>query len=41
MKLKSHVLKTKSILEHQQNLELSYQQMYRVVKEIDKDIGFD
>jgi prephenate dehydrogenase len=41
IKLKAHVLKTKSILEHQQNLELSYQRMYRAVKEINKDIGFD
>jgi prephenate dehydrogenase len=41
VKLKAHVLKTKSILEHQQNLELSYQRMYRIVKEINKDIGFD
>ena len=41
IKLKAHVLKTKSVLEHQQNLELSYQRMYRLVKEINKDIGFD
>jgi prephenate dehydrogenase len=41
IKLKAHVLKTKSILEQQQNLELSYQRMYHVVKELNKHIPFD
>ncbi|MCC2647303.1 MAG: hypothetical protein K0S67_1633, partial [Nitrososphaeraceae archaeon] len=39
--LKAHVLKTKSILEQQQNLELSYQRMYHVVKELNKHIPLD
>jgi prephenate dehydrogenase len=41
MELKAHVLKTKSILEQQQNLELSYQRMYHVVKELNKHIPLD
>jgi prephenate dehydrogenase len=40
-KLKSHVLKTKSILEQQQNLELSYQRMYNIVKELNKHVSLD
>jgi prephenate dehydrogenase len=41
IKLKAHVLKTKCILEQQQNLELSYQRMYHVVKELNKHVPFD
>jgi prephenate dehydrogenase len=41
IKLKSHVLKTKSILEQQQNLELSYQRMYNIVRELNKHVRLD
>jgi prephenate dehydrogenase len=40
IKLKAHIQKTKSILEQQQNLELSYQRMYHIVKELNKHVRF-
>jgi prephenate dehydrogenase len=41
IKLRAHIQKTKSILEQQQNLELSYQRMYHIVKELNKHVRLD
>ena len=40
-KIKIHLQKIKTILEEQQNLELSYQQMYHLVKELNRQYRFN
>ena len=39
IKLKAHLQKTQSILESQQTLEVSYQRMYHIVKELNRNRG--
>jgi prephenate dehydrogenase len=40
-KIKSHLQKIRTLLEQQQNLELSYQRMYYIVKELNKQDRFN
>src|ERR671921_194612 len=40
-KIKAHLLKIKTLLEEQQNLELSFQRMYYLVKELNRQYRFN